>query len=214
MSVIRDTIHLIKPHITGNSIPDQFILQKLEIIKTQADRIEKLREEFLRLNQNWESRVEKTNIHLLISKKGKELLQSFTDITLIIDLIESIKNIKTDASAINACLEILLRNSIDEFQKGQGNKELRVSLRPVDKSEIMYLGSSSAGLAIDVEDNGPGVPPEIKKDMFNLIRSSKAKGLGLGLVYCRKLARSAKGDVYYHEEFPNGAKFTLVFPYE
>jgi nitrogen-specific signal transduction histidine kinase len=68
-------------------------------------------------------------------------------------------------------------------------------------------------LAIDVSDSGPGVPATIRPDLFRVIKSGNAKGLGFGLSYCRHIVQSARGDVYYHAAGETGAKFTVLLPF-
>src|SRR5262249_1532324 len=51
---------------------------------------------------------------------------------------------------------------------------------------------------LTVKDNGPGIPPEIRKRIFDLNFTSKGSqgaGLGLGLWWVRKFVRRAMGDI-------------------
>lgn len=71
---------------------------------------------------------------------------------------------------------------------------------------------------IIVSDNGPGVPDEETRRVFdNFEQLSKgdardSTGMGLGLPIARRLARAMGGDVWYERRFPTGARFCYSLP--
>jgi two-component system nitrogen regulation sensor histidine kinase GlnL len=123
------------------------------------------------------------------------------------------EQVRIDASAVDVCLGVLLGNSLDAVAANSGDKWIQVRLRTADRDEVVRAGGNAPVLAIDVADNGPGVPTEIEPRLFNVMKSGKAKGLGFGLRYCRHIATSARGDVYYHAAGAGNTTFTLLFPY-
>ncbi len=52
-------------------------------------------------------------------------------------------------------------------------------------------------VAFSVEDDGPGVPPELRERIFErFVRADDdERGSGLGLAICRAIARAHRGDV-------------------
>lgn len=68
-------------------------------------------------------------------------------------------------------------------------------------------------LTISVSDEGPGVPPEVERVLFEPLRKSAAQaadgaqGIGLGLALSRRLARAMGGDLRYRKA--KGATFEL-----
>lgn len=74
------------------------------------------------------------------------------------------------------------------------------------------LRIAAARGAITVSDTGPGVPPEIRKEIFAPFFTTKgASGTGLGLSIVRELMRQQGGSVTVHSEPGQGAQFTLHF---
>lgn len=71
---------------------------------------------------------------------------------------------------------------------------------------------------IVVSDNGPGVPDEETRKVFeDFEQLSKgdardSTGMGLGLPIARRLARAMGGDVWYERRFPTGARFCYSLP--
>ena len=56
--------------------------------------------------------------------------------------------------------------------------------------------TAQGALEIDVADNGPGIPPEIRNQIFMPFFSTKGtKGTGLGLATSVKVAREHGGDI-------------------
>jgi len=66
-------------------------------------------------------------------------------------------------------------------------------------------------IAIDVGDNGPGIDPTNGLILFSPFQTSKATGLGLGLVISQDLARDLGGDLVLAEA-AQGARFRLTLP--
>jgi len=62
-----------------------------------------------------------------------------------------------------------------------------------------------------VEDDGPGVSPQVADRLFRPFVSTKPSG-GLGLAMSRRLARLHGGDVVYEPCEGHGARFVLTLP--
>ena len=65
---------------------------------------------------------------------------------------------------------------------------------------------------LEVEDSGPGVPPEHHDRIFEPLFTTKAAGIGLGLSVSRSLARANDGDLSVATESRCGAVFRLDLP--
>jgi signal transduction histidine kinase len=68
---------------------------------------------------------------------------------------------------------------------------------------------------IVVEDGGPGVPADVRAQLFEQFTrsaSSTAPGSGLGLAIARSYARAHGGDVHHEDVSPSGTRFELVLP--
>ena len=69
---------------------------------------------------------------------------------------------------------------------------------------------------IDVEDDGPGIAPEVRDRLFEPFATTKdvGEGIGLGLAVCRGLVESAGGEVGVDWSFQGGARFYIALPRE
>jgi signal transduction histidine kinase len=68
------------------------------------------------------------------------------------------------------------------------------------------------GVAIDIADNGPGIPEEHLASLFKAFRSSKPKGMGLGLPMTKRILEEHKGDIQVCNQHQSGAIFTILLP--
>jgi signal transduction histidine kinase len=67
---------------------------------------------------------------------------------------------------------------------------------------------------IEVEDDGPGVRPEVRDRLFEPFVTTKdiGEGTGLGLAVCRGVVESAGGDIGLDSSYAGGARFYVVLP--
>ena len=68
------------------------------------------------------------------------------------------------------------------------------------------------GVIVQIEDNGPGVPPEHVPLLFSPYFSGRQAGRGLGFGLCKasRLLELMGGRINFENRTPNGAKFTIT----
>ena len=86
-------------------------------------------------------------------------------------------------------------------------------------SVISIRGFKKAGKAqISVEDNGPGIPEEMKPHIFEMFYTGKTtvadsqRSLGLGLALCRSIIEAHDGTLVLSDHAPHGCNFTFTLP--
>lgn len=109
-----------------------------------------------------------------------------------------------DSTQVQQVLVNLIKNALDATE-GQ--------------LERLVLITAEIGEALDlyVEDNGPGIAPEIRGRLFSPFTSSKARGLGIGLSICRNIMEGHGGALDLVSERGRrlgGACFRLRLPLE
>jgi len=69
-------------------------------------------------------------------------------------------------------------------------------------------------LAISVQDNGPGIPPEVMPKIFEpyFTTQPKTQGTGLGLCIVHRLLKEARGALHVHSKPGQGTVFTVYLP--
>jgi signal transduction histidine kinase len=78
---------------------------------------------------------------------------------------------------------------------------------------FVYAKDEDDNLAVYVEDTGPGVPEEVRAQLFRpFITAGKRTGLGLGLTLSRQTMLELGGDLELVSDSGRGACFRLRFP--
>ena len=66
---------------------------------------------------------------------------------------------------------------------------------------------------VSVEDNGPGIAPEIRANLFQpFVSAGKRNGLGLGLALSRQTVLDHGGDMWVDPVPGRGARFCFRLP--
>ena len=66
----------------------------------------------------------------------------------------------------------------------------------IKKQIKVIVEKDKKNILIDVIDNGPGVPQEIKDEIFSPFFTTKETGTGLGLAICRNLSRKINAELF------------------
>ena len=108
-----------------------------------------------------------------------------------------------DPEAIHRAVLNLVGNALDAVRDTSG---ARVNV-------ATWLEPQGGLVGIAVEDNGPGIPAELLPQLFNLFESTKgARGTGIGLAVCQKIAREHGGDIVARNLPQGGAQLVLEWP--
>src|SRR5262249_38744393 len=66
---------------------------------------------------------------------------------------------------------------------------------------------------VEVRDNGPGIAPEIRSQLFQpFVSAGKRNGLGLGLALTRQTVVEHGGEMWVESESGRGARFLFRLP--
>ncbi|MES2328333.1 MAG: ATP-binding protein [Bacteroidota bacterium] len=105
-------------------------------------------------------------------------------------------------------LQMLVNNLLDNALK----------YSPKESPVTITLKEADQKITLTVSDEGFGVPDSEKKKIFDKFYRSgdeytrKAKGTGLGLYLCKKIAESHNGYISVTDNYPAGCSFAASFP--
>jgi two-component system, NtrC family, sensor histidine kinase HydH len=90
--------------------------------------------------------------------------------------------------------------------------------RPAEREAVLRLSAAAesvdgvSGVIVVVEDTGPGVPPELREQVFNPFFTSKKDGVGLGLAIVAKFVDDHRGSIRLEPTPGSGARFRVFLP--
>ena len=98
----------------------------------------------------------------------------------------------------------------DERRLAQLMRNLLDNARERARSRVTIELACAGGQArLTVDDDGPGVPPELESRLFDrFAKGEDSRGTGLGLAICRWVARAHGGEI----EHAGGARFIVRIP--
>lgn len=105
-----------------------------------------------------------------------------------------------DEQKVMRLMHNLARNAADAMPNGG---ELRIASR-----------DSGDRLIFEVEDTGPGIPPELEGKLFEMFSTAKQGGNGLGLAIVKKIVDEHQGHISYESRPGQGTRFTVTLPRE
>ena len=101
--------------------------------------------------------------------------------TLAITVVGKVPSVHGDANLLTIALQNLLINAAHAVQ---GRGTVRVTLAAADGWHH-----------IEIADDGPGIPPEIRANLFRPFKTTKARGTGLGMATAKRLTELHHGRI-------------------
>lgn len=113
---------------------------------------------------------------------------------------------RADATQVHQVLLNLVRNAIEAVGRG-GNIHLRA------RAATRWLGDRvRPGVVIEIEDDGPGIPPSVQGRIFDPFFTTKPEGTGLGLAISARIVEGNGGLLEFASKTGRGTLFSVVFP--
>jgi len=106
--------------------------------------------------------------------------------------------IRGDADMLKQAILNLVTNALEAMKDGG---RLRIAVEGEGDSVCLI-----------VEDNGPGIPPDVRDKVFQLYFTTKERGSGIGLAMTYRAAQLHNGTVEFVSETGRGTTFRLTFP--
>lgn len=105
-----------------------------------------------------------------------------------------------DVSLIEQVILNLIINAIDATT-GQQEKKIRLQGQLNEQGKVV----------IEITDNGPGIPSEIRDTIFVPFFTTKKDGSGIGLSLSKQIMQLHKGTIVVESQTGKGSTFKLVF---
>ena len=196
--LIRGLAHEIKNPLGGirgaaqlleHEFPDSQHREYTRVIIREVDRLQNLVNRMLGPNRAPLKTL--LNIHELL-EHVRRLVQAEApqQVAVLRDYDPSIPEVSVDREQIIQAVLNILRNALQAI----GNRPGAITLRTRTRRQFTIGGTRhKLVVQIDIEDNGPGVPPELVEKIFYPMVTTRAEGTGLGLPISQYLVHSHGG---------------------
>jgi two-component system, LuxR family, sensor histidine kinase DctS len=118
-----------------------------------------------------------------------------------------------DSTMVEQVLLNLARNAMQAMDQALvSDPSLAIEVRAI--AGTLAAQSGKAWVEFSVADLGPGIPPEIQRQLFTPFFTTKSEGMGLGLSLCRTVVEQHGGSLRFEPNHPQGTIFRFTLPAE
>jgi len=118
--------------------------------------------------------------------------------TAVRDLTQDTPRLLVDAARIQRVFVNLVGNAIDAMPKG---------------GELTITSAESNGiLEVKFIDTGVGVDDQVMQNLWKPLKTTKPRGMGLGLAICKRIVEAHQGAIHVESTAGKGSTFTIRLP--
>lgn len=215
LSGIKGAAQLLEGSVAANDRSlTQLICDEVDRLNALVDRIEVFSDR---------PAVQKgaVNIHEVLGRVRSSAENGFArSVRLIEDYDPSLPPVSGDKDQLIQVFMNLVKNAAEAVRAGVAqNGQSEIHIRTAYRSGVRIASPSSEGfvrlpIVVSVEDNGPGIPDDLRDHLFDPFVTTKASGSGLGLALVAKIIEEQGGVVEFGEENGRTAFKVLLAAHE
>ncbi len=214
--LLRNLAHEIKNPLGGIRGAAQLLEQELEkpalreytqVVIQEADRLRSLMEKLL-VPQH-APHFSALNIHEVLERVRSVVLAELPEGLLIQrDYDLSLPELHGDKEQLIQVVLNIVRNAT-QAMKGHGTITLRTRIA---RQVTLMKKRRRLAVAVQITDNGPGIPGHLRDKIFYPLVSGRADGHGLGLTLAQDFVSQHQGSIEFDSE-PGRTCFTVMLPF-
>ena len=212
--LIRNLAHEIKNPLGGirgsaqlleRELDDPQLREYTQVIIAEADRLQDLMNRLLTSHRMMQP--SQLNPHDVLERVRRLILAEFPSVEVRRDYDTSLPYITGDREQLIQAILNITRNAAQAMQ-GDGEIVLRTrAARQVTMAKRRF----KLALQLQVIDNGPGVPDDIRDKIFYPLVSGRENGSGLGLSLAQSFIEQHQGSIDVDSR-PGRTSFTVFLP--
>jgi len=212
--LIRNLAHEIKNPLGGirgsaqllqSELSDPQLHEYTEVIISEADRLQDLMSRLLTSHNI--VRPMQLNIHDVLERVRKLILAEFPNVAIVRDYDTSLPELTADREQLIQALLNIARNAAQALA-GEGEIVLRSRIA---RQVTLAKRRHKMALELQVIDDGPGIPEEIRDKIFYPLVSGRDGGSGLGLSLAQSFVERHQGMIDVASR-PGRTCFTVLIP--
>jgi PAS domain S-box-containing protein len=194
--------------LLGETAMDAKTAERAEMIRAAADSCAKIVRSFLAMARRRPPERRAVEINRIVESALEVLGYSLrtTGVNVELELARDLPTTWADGDQLQQVVANLVVNAQQAMAAREGPRRLRIATR---------FDAATRQLRLEVEDNGPGVPAEIRSRIFEPFFTTKSVGVGtgIGLSLCHNIVESHGGTVALEDAAAGGARFVVVLPH-
>src|SRR5262249_51110521 len=200
LSVIKGSAELLKQKLAGSNPLSQ---ELAGYIYTEVNRLSALVSRFLDVARPSRLDLRPEDLSAVMDKSLKAVEQqgACTRVEVHRAYALQLPRVLIDRELFEQAFTNLVLNACEALGESGGQLTVRV-----------HRGRDGKEVIAEVEDSGPGVPPEMKEQIFNPFVTTKKDGVGLGLAIVSKIVDAHGGALKLISLPGQGACFRVTLP--
>ncbi|HWG50589.1 MAG TPA: ATP-binding protein [Candidatus Acidoferrales bacterium] len=205
LGVIKGSAEILKEKLSG---ANELARELAGYIYTEVNRLSGLVGRFLDFARPSQLNVRAEKLPELLERCLKAVTQQSqnANIKVVKEYAEPLPCALVDTDVCEQVFTNLISNAFEAMSDGG---QLTIRIHTVEKNS-----EPAAELAVEIADTGPGVPEEMKEQIFNPFYTTKKSGVGLGLAIVSKIVDAHGGAVKLVSAPGQGACFRVTLPAE
>ncbi len=226
LSTIGLNAQLLGEAVEDASLPDDErsrMLSRATSLRREVDRLGGILSDFLEFAGQPHLELERAGVNDLVG----ELIDFYTPeaerrgVRLRADLATERLEARLDVRRVKQAVLNLMLNATQAMEAargpasagtGEGATASELILRTRADRPAGGLAAAGAMIRIEVNDTGPGIPPDKLASIFRPYFSTRSGGSGLGLPTARRLVEAHQGRMEVHSEVGRGTSFVVLLP--
>jgi two-component system sensor histidine kinase PilS (NtrC family) len=186
---------------------DRYLAQ---LIVRESDRLSRLLSEFLDFARVRATEFVPVDLQAVVTAAAR-LVREHPDCRPDIEIrVQGSRTVLDgDEDLLHRVVANLLLNAV---QAARGPMLVNVSTRPAKPAELPGGCSIEQPVCLEVKDNGPGIPVELRDRLFQPFVTGRVGGTGLGLAIVQRAVEAHRGVVLLESAPGKGTTFTIFFP--
>ena len=194
-------------------LPEKGLREYTQVIIKESDRLQTLVDRLLAPHRKAHA-MEYFNVHEALERVRSLVLAEFPKgLKIVRNYDTSLPDILGDREQLIQAVLNIAHNAAqaltDEIEAGVAQIELRTR---VARSVTIAKQRYKLAMDLDVIDNGPGIPPDIRERIFFPLVSGREGGSGLGLTLAQTFVQQHQGSIACDSK-PGCTHFHIQIPY-
>jgi signal transduction histidine kinase len=193
---ITGAVYLMKDEIA--TLPDneskQNLQENINLIEQQTDYISKIVADLQDYAKKLCPEIKAYKLQDIV-EESLSMIKIPENIQITSKIPPDTPKVKTDLAYIKRTLINLFTNSIQAMPKG---------------GKIAITSTETEGkIHLNLYDTGNGIPKDVREKIFKPLFTTKSKGQGFGLAFCKRLMEAQNSTITFTSEQGNGTTFTI-----
>ncbi len=160
----------------------------------------------LRYMKPLDLRMHPVNLQNLLESIKNELLRTHEKLKVILQVPLDVV-VRGDIESLRQVFEELFGNAL-RVMNGAGTISVSAFLAQLTDDN----GQIIPGVQVEIEDDGPGILPQVADKIFEPFVTTAAAGTGLGLAFVKNVIEGHNGKIWYEPVPQHGTRFILNMP--